>query len=547
MGEPEHEQHQEQKEFADGGKRKLDAFELAKQRAQEIASRIASDADQKRPRLLSENSSEPSLFSSSVSAPPSFPVPFVAQPSLYSQGTSTKITIPNGKVGVVIGKGGETIKHIQLQSGAKIQITKDQDADPHSLTRDVELMGTSEQISRAEELICDVIAETDTGGSASSAVHGLNTKQSGAEQFAMKVPNDKVGLLIGKGGETIKYMQGRSGARMQIIPLHIPPGDTSTERTVYINGSTEQIEAAKELVNDVISGKRIINPSGSNSYAQPVYPAAGSWVQPGQPSMQQQPQYGYAQQGNQPTSSSYYGNYTQQQVWDQSNPSTMSQTPQQMTGYGYYGQQPQVGSAPLIPSYSYNQTPPVASSTYDHSYSQQTASYGQNIPSQTLSQEQQKAYATPSYGTATVSSQPDGAISSQSSQVAPAYPPSAYTQPVANPQTYWTSSSFTGQQPPQPGYDQTGYSQTAYGGLQPGLVPPPSSLYGQGGYPLQPSPAAANYVQGTHPHAYGQPQLETQPQSQPSNNGHSQALAYGAETHDGNSKTAVQEAVPSQS
>ncbi|KAF2305826.1 hypothetical protein GH714_008272 [Hevea brasiliensis] len=488
MGEPEHEQHQEQKEFADGGKRKLDAFELAKQRAQEIASRIASDADQKRPRLLSENSSEPSLFSSSVSAP------------------------PLSLVGVVIGKGGETIKHIQLQSGAKIQITKDQDADPHSLTRDVELMGTSEQISRAEELICDVIAETDTGGSASSAVHGLNTKQSGAEQFAMKVPNDKVGLLIGKGGETIKYMQGRSGARMQIIPLHIPPGDTSTERTVYINGSTEQIEAAKELVNDVISGKRIINPSGSNSYAQPVYPAAGSWVQPGQPTMQQQPQYGYAQQGNQPTSSSYYGNYTQQQVWGQSNPSTMSQTPQQMTGYGYYGQQPQVGSAPLIPSYSYNQTPPVASSTCDHSYSQQTASYGQNIPSQTLSQEQQKAYATPSYGTATVSSQPDGAISSQSSQVAPAYPPSAYTQPVANPQTYWTSSSFTGQQPPQPGYDQT----------------------------------AANYVQGTHPHAYGQPQLET-PQSQPSNNGHSQALAYGAETHDGNSKTAVQEAVPSQS
>lgn len=60
---------------------------------------------------------------------------------------------------MVIGKGGETIKYIQLQSGAKIQITKDQDADPHSLTRDVELMGTSEQMSHAEQLINDVIAE----------------------------------------------------------------------------------------------------------------------------------------------------------------------------------------------------------------------------------------------------------------------------------------------------------------------------------------------------------------------------------------------------
>ncbi|KAG8637621.1 far upstream element-binding protein 2 [Manihot esculenta] len=526
--EPEQQQH-EQKEFADGGKRKLDAFELAKQRAQEIASRIASDAELKRPRLVSENSSEPSLFSSSVSAPLSFPVPFAAQPSLYSHGMGKKITIPSGKVGVVIGKGGETIKHIQLQSGAKIQITKDQDADPHSLTRDVELMGTSEQISRAEELINDVITEADAGGSALSAEHGLNTKQSGAEQFAMKVPNDKVGLLIGKGGETIKYMQSRSGARMQIIPLHLPPGDTMAERTVYLNGSTEQIEAAKELVNDVISGKRIINPSGANSYAQPVYTAAVNWVQPGQPTMQQQPQYGYAQPGTQPTTSSYYGNYTQQPAWDQSNPLTMSQTPQQMTGYGYYGQ-PQLGSAPLNPSYSYNQTP------YDHGYSQQTPSYGQNIPSQTPTQEQQKPYVTSSYGSATVSSQPDGAVSSQSQVAAPAYPPTAYSQPVANPQTYWTSSSYAGQ-PPQMGYDQTGYSQTAYGGMQPGQVPPPppQPVYGQGGYPLQPSAAAVNYVQ------------DTQPQSQPSNNGYSQSLAYGAETHDGNSNSAVQEPVPSQS
>lgn len=40
----------------------------------------------------------------------------------------------------------------------------------------------------------------------------------------------------------------------QIVPLHLPPGDTSTERSVYINGGQEQIEAAKELVNEVISG-----------------------------------------------------------------------------------------------------------------------------------------------------------------------------------------------------------------------------------------------------------------------------------------------------
>lgn len=41
---------------------------------------------------------------------------------------------------------------------------------------------------------------------------------------------------------------------LQVIPLHLPPGDTSTERNVYINGMKEQIESAKELINEVISG-----------------------------------------------------------------------------------------------------------------------------------------------------------------------------------------------------------------------------------------------------------------------------------------------------
>lgn len=42
---------------------------------------------------------------------------------------------------------------------------------------------------------------------------------------------------------------------LQIIPLHLPPGDTSQERTVQIDGTIEQIEAAKQLINEVTSGE----------------------------------------------------------------------------------------------------------------------------------------------------------------------------------------------------------------------------------------------------------------------------------------------------
>ena len=63
------------------------------------------------------------------------------------------------QVGVIIGKSGETIKNLQQQSGAKIQVTRDMDSDPNSQTRPIELMGTPEQISRAEQMISEVLAE----------------------------------------------------------------------------------------------------------------------------------------------------------------------------------------------------------------------------------------------------------------------------------------------------------------------------------------------------------------------------------------------------
>lgn len=39
----------------------------------------------------------------------------------------------------------------------------------------------------------------------------------------------------------------------QVIPLHLPPGDMSQERTVQIDGTSEQIEAAKLILDEVIS------------------------------------------------------------------------------------------------------------------------------------------------------------------------------------------------------------------------------------------------------------------------------------------------------
>lgn len=54
------------------------------------------------------------------------------------------------------------------------------------------IQGTAEQISKATQFISDLVKKSGAAG--------------GAEMFYMHVPSNKTGLVIGKGGETIKQV-----------------------------------------------------------------------------------------------------------------------------------------------------------------------------------------------------------------------------------------------------------------------------------------------------------------------------------------------------
>ncbi|KAH0854805.1 hypothetical protein HID58_037094 [Brassica napus] len=96
------------------------------------------------------------------------------------------------------------VRNLQLSSGAKIQIRRDSEADPNAALRPVEIIGSLASIEKAEKLINEVIAQSEGGGVPALFVRAA------PEQIEIKVPNDKyslVGVIIGRGGETIKNMQ----------------------------------------------------------------------------------------------------------------------------------------------------------------------------------------------------------------------------------------------------------------------------------------------------------------------------------------------------
>lgn len=68
------------------------------------------------------------------------------------------------------------------------------------------------------------------------------------------VPGPKVGLIIGKGGETIKQLQEKSGAKMVVIQ---DGPNQEQEKPLRISGEHSKVEYAKQLVYDLIAEKEM--------------------------------------------------------------------------------------------------------------------------------------------------------------------------------------------------------------------------------------------------------------------------------------------------
>ncbi|GAA0152046.1 RNA metabolism protein [Lithospermum erythrorhizon] len=448
------------------------------------------------------------------------------QHEVDTETVTQKMEVPNNRVGVLIGKAGDTIRYLQYNSGAKIQITRDVETDPHSTSRLVELIGTLESIKKAEKLIKDVIAEADAGGSPSLVARGFSTVQTvTGEQLEIQVPNEKVGLIIGKGGETIKNLQTSSGARIQLIPQHPPEGDQFKERTVRVTGDRKQIEIAREMIKEVMN--QIVRPSPlSGGHGQPALrprgPVAPQWGSHGAhlshftgydrhrgPYPSHGQQYPPPMYGNYPPQSASrlsYGPSWEQRPPAQGPPPQRSPYPRgyghgynegyngpqhpygghggsQQTSYPTTGKYPGYGPGEQYGNPSSYGMPPQASQAYGQPRAGEAPYQGSVPPSQ-------------SYGSSVAPQQQSYPYAS-SGPVQQSYPPynaapaaDGYSQP--QPATA-TGPTYPQQAiPPVTGYAQpVGQQPAVYG--QGGAVSGYSSYPSQQGYTEQPAAASAGY------------------------------------------------------
>lgn len=183
--------------------------------------------------------------------------------------------VPGPKVGLIIGKGGETIKQLQERSGAKMVVI--QDGPNQEQEKPLRISGDPAKVEYAKQLVYDLIAEKEmqafnrggSGGGGQGGGGGRDRGDRGGQGFQggndygngggggggggneveVLVPRAAVGVVIGKGGDMIKKIQAETGARVQFQQARDEgPG----ERRCYLSGKPQNVEQARQRIEELI-------------------------------------------------------------------------------------------------------------------------------------------------------------------------------------------------------------------------------------------------------------------------------------------------------
>lgn len=177
----------------------------------------------------------------------------------------TNILVPNDKVGSLIGKQGVTVQGIQRRTGVHVQIPREPDADnPTVRTVTISAM-SNEAADAAQQEIYRILQEAERppmggmGGLGMGGAPGGGMGGGGGVSGApgnvlieMKIPNERVGMVIGKGGSNIRELQAQTRTRIQ-LPPEPDPGSMPLVRSVRIEGLPANCEQAKAQITAMLS------------------------------------------------------------------------------------------------------------------------------------------------------------------------------------------------------------------------------------------------------------------------------------------------------
>ena len=197
---------------------------------------------------------------------------------------SLQIMVPDRTVGLIIGRGGETIRDLQERSGCHINIV----GENKSINglRPVNLIGSPAAARHAKELILEIVdSDSRNGnqgggggggggppaGNAGNPRPGRNDAMGGGGGHdrindSIYVPSEAVGMIIGKGGETIREMQNNTGCKINVSQSS---GPGEVEREIGLVGARDAISRAKRAIEEKVDAAVSLDPLWQSAVCLP--------------------------------------------------------------------------------------------------------------------------------------------------------------------------------------------------------------------------------------------------------------------------------------
>ncbi|XP_076092171.1 putative ATP-dependent RNA helicase DDX53 isoform X2 [Mytilus galloprovincialis] len=170
------------------------------------------------------------------------------------QSDSPTIRVDSSKIGRVIGKGGSKIRELQDETGATINISKDDDG---SGQKEIQLEGSPDAVAKAKEMINELTQDDGGGfgrrdnsnrgfgsGGDSNRGFGRSNDSGQSDSSSIRVDSSKIGRVIGKGGSKIRELQDETGAKINISK----DDDGSGQKEIQLEGSPDAVAKAKEMI-----------------------------------------------------------------------------------------------------------------------------------------------------------------------------------------------------------------------------------------------------------------------------------------------------------
>uniref|UniRef100_A0A8C2ZI74 KH-type splicing regulatory protein n=1 Tax=Cyclopterus lumpus TaxID=8103 RepID=A0A8C2ZI74_CYCLU len=160
-----------------------------------------------------------------------------------------EMIIPAGKAGLIIGKGGETIKQLQERAGVKMILIQD-GSQPPNIDKPLRIIGDPTKCrysSQAKDMVNEILRDRDHAGFAERSEYGPRMGGGGGG-IDVTVPRHSVGVVIGRSGEMIKKIQSDAGVKIQFKP----DDGTGPEKIAHIMGPPDQCQHAASIITDLL-------------------------------------------------------------------------------------------------------------------------------------------------------------------------------------------------------------------------------------------------------------------------------------------------------